>query len=321
MEYCDTIRNMDQKIAPDVDIVATYSDAPHRRLVDLRTDGLAEVSQFGRLSYAKARPDLPLHRHFGILEVHYLERGEQYWQLGDQTYHMEGGDLFVTMPDEIHSTGGQPVAPGIMYWFGLKLPPERKGMLGLTGKESWEIIRRLLALPCRHFRATSRIKPLLAEILQLHYSSEAFMRTVCMRHLMIRLLLEIIKAAEAHSGPRVSERMVGIRRMIQNNPGQKYQLRDLAWQTHLSLSRFKSRFKEEMGMSPWLFIVETRIEAAKKKLFSGNEPITRIAAQLGFASSQHFATVFKRITGVTPKAYRKGIFPHGPSHRSDDGQY
>ena len=189
---------------------------------------MAEVSQFGRLSYTKARPDIPLHRHFGIIEVHYRERGEQYWLLGDRTYQMEGGDLFVTMPDEVHSTGGHPVAPGIMYWFGVRLPPEGKGMLGLAGKESLKIIRRLFDIPCRRFRATSRIKPLLAEILQLHYSPEAFMRTVCMRQSMIRLLLEVIKAAEGRDNSRVSERMVEITRMIRNDPGQKYQLRNLA---------------------------------------------------------------------------------------------
>ena len=147
------------------------------------------------------------------------------------------------------------------------------------------------------------------------------MRTVCMRQLMIRLLLEVIKAAECHAGAHVSERMAAIARMIRSSPEKNYHLRDLARQTHLSLSRFKSRFKAEMGLSPWLFILETRIEAAKQMLAAGKEPIARIAVQLGFSSSQYFATVFKRITGVTPKAYREGIFPHGPSHRSDDGQY
>ena len=312
---------MQEKNAPYVDIVAMYSDAPHWRLLDLRRDGLAEVSQFGRISYTKARPDIPLHRHFGIFEVHYRERGEQYWQLGDQIYHMEGGDLFVTMPDEVCSTGGHPVAPGVMYWFGMRLPPEGKGMLGLPAKESAAIIRRLLDIPCRHFRATNRIKPLLVEILQLHYSPDAFMRTVCMRQLMIRLLLEVIKAAECHAGAHVSERMAAITRMIRSSPEKNYHLRDLARQAHLSLSRFKSRFKAEMGLSPWLFILETRIEAAKQMLAAGKEPITHLARRLGFSSSQYFATVFKRITGVIPKAYREGIFPHGPSHRSDDGQY
>jgi AraC-like DNA-binding protein len=34
------------------------------------------------------------------------------------------------------------------------------------------------------------------------------------------------------------------------------------------------------------------------------EPIAHIAAAVGFASQSHFTTVFKRMTGATPRAYR-----------------
>ena len=38
-----------------------------------------------------------------------------------------------------------------------------------------------------------------------------------------------------------------------------------------------------------------------------NEPITQTAYELGFASSQSFATVFKRIMGCTPTEYKSNI--------------
>ncbi len=50
-----------------MDIQALYMDAPHRRVVDLRRDGLAEVPMLGMYSYSRARPDLPVHRHEGGL--------------------------------------------------------------------------------------------------------------------------------------------------------------------------------------------------------------------------------------------------------------
>ena len=71
--YCNTISNMQEKNAPYVDIVAMYSDAPHWRLLDLRRDGLAEVSQFGRISYTNARP-VPLHRLLAIPAIGDLRR-------------------------------------------------------------------------------------------------------------------------------------------------------------------------------------------------------------------------------------------------------
>jgi AraC-like DNA-binding protein len=305
---------------PYLDIVAKYADMPHWKLLDLRLDGLAEVVAFGWLSYTKARPDIPIHRHAGVLEVHYRDQGEQYWQLGDRLYRQESGDLFFTLPDEVSSSGGHPVATGVMYWFDVRLPPKGKGMLGLSAKDSWTIIRRFHDIPGRHFRATKNTKPLLAEMLQLHYHPETFLRTLCMRQLMVRLLLEIIKAADSHAGSQVSEQISEITRMIQNNPQEEFSIRDLARKVHLSLSRFKSRFKEEVGVSPGLFILESRIDIAKQRLLAGDEPITQIAINLGFSSSQYFATVFKRVTGITPQAFRRGTFPHGPSVRRDDGQ-
>ena len=94
----------------------------------------------------------------------------------------------------------------------------------------------------------------------------------------------------------------------------------MARKAHLSASQFKSRFEKETGVSPWQYILNARIEAAKQRLTAGDESITQIAMDLGFASSQYFATTFKRITGVTPHGYRRGVFPHGPTHRRDDGQ-
>jgi AraC-like DNA-binding protein len=318
--YCDTIMYMSSRRVPFMDIVATYSDAPHRRLVDLRPDGLAELPAFGRLSYTKARPDLPIHRHFGSLEVHYRDRGEQHFQLGEEIHHLQGGDLFLTLPDEPHSSGGYPLETGIMYWFVLRLPPKGKGLLGLPLRESRAILQHLLNPPCRSFRATGRTKPLFAEILKLHYNRETFLRTVRMRQAMIRLLLEIIESAQRHVGSPASGRMAETIRMIQDHPQAEHRLRDLARRTHLSVSRFKSRFKAETGISPWQFILNARIEAAKKRLAVEGDFITKIAVDLGFSSSQHFAAAFKRITGVTPRAYRCGTVLHGPSTRSDDGQ-
>jgi AraC-like DNA-binding protein len=305
---------------PYTDIVSKYTDTPHRKLLDLRPDGLAEFPVFGRISYPKARLDLPVHRHFGGMEVRFRDRGYQVFQVANETHRIQGGDMFITFPGEVHSTGGHPVEPGTMYWFLLKIPEKGQRMLGLPAKESAMVIDNLLNLPCRRFRATPKTKSLFIEILRLHYSHQAPLRTFSMRIAMTSLLLEIIHGATQHIQAQSPLRMQDIVRMIQQHPDQEYQLHDLARKSHLSLSRFRSLFKEEMGISPWLFILKTKIDAAKQRLSQGTEPVTQIAMQLGFSSSQYFATVFKRITGVTPFTYRQGAVPQGPSTRHDDGQ-
>ena len=74
----------------------------------------------------------------------------------------------------------------------------------------------------------------------------------------------------------------------------------------LSLSRLKARFKKETGVSPANFIMLRRIEGAKELLDRTDKNITDVAFELGFSSSQYFATAFKRYTGMTPKEFRGG---------------
>ena len=107
-----------------------------------------------------AKPDLPVHRHPGCLEIHFREPGEQAFQVADQLYRLNGGDLFVMCPGELHSTGGFPNAPGVMYWLTVKVPKPGHGMLGLSSAESRSLVHRFLRLPDRQFRAIRTIKPL-----------------------------------------------------------------------------------------------------------------------------------------------------------------
>ena len=48
--------------------------------------------------------------------------------------------------------------------------------------------------------------------------------------------------------------------------------------------------------------------AAKELLTSSDARVSDIAQRLGFPSAQHFATQFKRETGLTPRAWRAHYF-------------
>jgi AraC family transcriptional regulator len=47
-----------------------------------------------------------------------------------------------------------------------------------------------------------------------------------------------------------------------------------------------------------------RIADARERLARGSEPLAQIALACGFANQSHFAREFRRVTGVTPSAYR-----------------
>lgn len=73
----------------------------------------------------------------------------------------------------------------------------------------------------------------------------------------------------------------------------------------MSYFHFSRAFKQSMGVSPNLYMIEQRIERAKRLLAETELPIAEIALRAGFASQSHFTTTFRRLAWATPKAFRE----------------
>ena len=82
-------------------------------------------------------------------------------------------------------------------------------------------------------------------------------------------------------------------------------LAELAATVHLSPYHFARAFKASTGLSPHRYQMTARVERAKEMLATTGQSVTEIAYACGFSSSQHMATVFGRIVGVTPTEYRR----------------
>lgn len=67
-----------------------------------------------------------------------------------------------------------------------------------------------------------------------------------------------------------------------------------------------SLFHRETGSSIGDYIKARKIEYAKRLLKETNDSIGSISGQLGFSSPSHFTSVFRSLTGYTPKEYRQG---------------
>ena len=90
-----------------------------RLVLDLRPLGIPAVPQLGRYSYREAHRGLDLHVHRDALEICYLARGRQLYRVGRRDFVLTGGDVFVTFPGEVHSTGEAPEEKGTLYWVQL----------------------------------------------------------------------------------------------------------------------------------------------------------------------------------------------------------
>jgi AraC family transcriptional regulator len=80
-------------------------------------------------------------------------------------------------------------------------------------------------------------------------------------------------------------------------------LHEMAGLVHLSPYHFGRLFKQTVGKSPYQFILQLKIDCAKRLIKQKNGPISDIAYQLNFSDQSHFSNAFRKAVGVSPRQF------------------
>jgi AraC-like DNA-binding protein len=81
-------------------------------------------------------------------------------------------------------------------------------------------------------------------------------------------------------------------------------IEDVAAKLNLSYTSFRMNFKKVTGIAPAKYFTDLKINKAKQLLLETPHSIKEISFMLQFSSIEHFSTLFKKITGMTPKDFR-----------------
>jgi len=82
-------------------------------------------------------------------------------------------------------------------------------------------------------------------------------------------------------------------------------LQDLAKVAYLSRFHLIRMFKQTYGATPYQRLTRLRTQRAQRLLATSDTPITQIALDCGFTNQTHFAAAFRRLVGLSPRAYRQ----------------
>ncbi len=94
---------------------------------------------------------------------------------------------------------------------------------------------------------------------------------------------------------------------INDNLDRDISLEELAALAHLSPTHFCRAFARSMGMPPHHYQLHQRVERAKRMLANPRRSITDVAIASGYSASSNFATAFRRMTGMSPREFRRSL--------------
>jgi transcriptional regulator GlxA family with amidase domain len=81
--------------------------------------------------------------------------------------------------------------------------------------------------------------------------------------------------------------------------------KELAALIHISAGQFFRAFKVSVGIPPFQYIAQRRIELARDMMRTTSEPLCQIAIACGLCDQSHFCRVFRRIVGQSPNTWRR----------------
>lgn len=124
---------------------------------------------------------------------------------------------------------------------------------------------------------------------------------------LIRCHSSISREPEWPNGRLSGRRLKDVLSYIEDNLNQSISLGDIAAVAGLSVSHFKSLFREALGVPTHQYLIRRRVERAKTLLGQGKLTISQIAFETGFAHQSHLARHMRRLLGVSPKTLRETL--------------
>ena len=98
-------------------------------------------------------------------------------------------------------------------------------------------------------------------------------------------------------------------RFLRDHYLEPHGLQQIAQDLGVSLRKVQANFQKHLGHSLLDELTQLRVEHSKKCWRIGSSKIETVGVESGFSSRFHFIRAFQRITGVTPKAFRRNLDP------------
>nr|AIK66552.1 AraC family of transcriptional regulator [Arhodomonas sp. Seminole] len=255
------------------------------------------------------------HRHADLVHVLHIREGEAALELDGQEHRTRGPTLIVVPAMTIHGfrfdeaieghiiTLAQPLADRLADWLG-------DGSTVLASADFY---------PLTHAKTTARIAGLVEQIDDEYRRPEPG-RELELHALAQALAVQLMRCGErqrllstgerSHREPRQRDRartqMQRFQALVEDRYREQPSVEALAGELGITAAHLNTLCRRLTGRSPLQLLHERVLLEAKRELTYTNLTISRIADGLGFSEPAYFTRFFKRMTGLSPRAFRRG---------------
>jgi len=263
---------------------------------------------------------LEAHRNEGV-EICFLETGNMAFSVEAKNFELGSGHFTITRPWQLHKLGAPNIGPGRLHWLILDVGVRRPNQdwrwprwVTLTPDTKDELTRKLRHNENSVWNSSPEIAAAFRGLSQgvLQWSqphTESRMLT-----LLNQLLLGILTALteqQQHQNAELTSRRRTVELFLRDlatnsaSSSELWTLERMAAHCGMGITAFSKYCRQLVNNGPMEYLNQCRLDRAAYLLKSNPTlPVTQIAFQSGFNSSQYFSTVFKRRFHKTPSAYR-----------------
>ena len=253
-----------------------------------------------------------------LLRFYYVLDGKFEWVIDDQPYILYPGDLAIILPGQLFGGEKDFMDIGAIAWMHIQLAHlEKTGKMAMgkwsniSDNES-RTIGKILVLNNSPVLSKLKEAGTILQNLQHEVLNQEIGYVTRTNQLIDELFILIARQLTRQNNSRrdFPQTFMRLEQTLRENLSHQWTVEEMAALVGLGTTAFSEKVKNFTGFSPLNYLINIRISEAIKLLKKLDVNVTGIALDVGFYSSQHFATTFKKLTGYTPSEYRKKNIPN-----------
>jgi AraC-like DNA-binding protein len=252
-----------------------------------------------------------------FFRFYYVVDGRFDWMIDDQHHILYPGDLAIILPGQRFGGEKDLLDIGTVSWLYIQLEDlKQNGRISmgkwsrLTDSESRTIGRILLL---NNSPVLSKLKEagILFQNICNEFTNQEIGYSARINQIIDELFILVARQLTRQNNSRrdFPQTFMKLEQTLRENLSHQWTVEEMAALVGLGITAFSEKVKSFTGFSPLNYLINIRISEAIKLLKRSDVNVTDIALDVGFYSSQHFATTFKKLTGYTPSEFRKKNIP------------